>query len=66
MAWDQLVSIISEAASIDDQDASTAPESCSTCYTPLVGTATGGLYCPWDGQRWPEDASAWGPFPGAF
>ena len=66
MAWEQLTAMIQEARDVDHDDRSTAPTSCATCYTALKEGPSGGLFCPWDGLRWPEDASAWGEFPGSF
>lgn len=66
MSWDQLSAMIQEAHDIDQEDRSSEPISCVSCYTPLKAGPDGGLFCPWDGLRWPEDASAWGEFPGAF
>ena len=65
-SWWQLVGILDEAQTIDDQDRSRPPSSCAECYTPLIGALDGKLLCPWDGLVWPDDASAWGEFPGAF
>lgn len=66
MAWEQLTSMIKEARDIDQQERSAVPESCATDYTALVEAGEGGRFCPWCGLRWPEDASSWGEFPGAF
>lgn len=66
MAWQQLTDMIAEARDIDQEDRSTAPTSCPNDYTALVAGPDGTLICPWDGLRWPEDASAWGEFPGSY
>ena len=66
MAWRQLTSMIQEAYDIDQSDRSTAPTSCAVCYTALREGPNGKLQCPWDGLVWPDDAPAWGEFPGAF
>ena len=66
MAWEQLTSMIKEAADIDQKDRSTKPTSCVSDYTPLREAPGGVLFCPWCGLKWPEDAAAWGEFPGAF
>lgn len=65
MSWEQLAAMIQEAADIDAQDRSGVPESCAIDYTQLR-QSDDGLFCPWCGLRWPEDASSWGEFPGAF
>jgi hypothetical protein len=66
MAWEQLVDMVQEAEDIDRQDRSTAPTSCVSDYTTLREGPNGALYCPWCGLKWPEDASAWGEFPGSY
>lgn len=66
MAWQQLVAMVQEAREIEAQDRSGVPSSCVQCYTALREGPEGTLFCPWDGLRWPEDASAWGEFPGSF
>lgn len=67
MAWEQLQAMIQEARDIDQEDRSTAPESCCVCYTALREGPNGTLFCPWgDHPVWPYDASAWGEFPGSF
>lgn len=66
MAWDQITAMIREAQDIVDQDRSTPPTSCVSCYTSLKQGPTGTLFCPYDGLKWPEDASAWGEFPGSY
>lgn len=66
MAWDQLVGFISEAEDIERTDRSTAPTSCPVDYTALREGPDGKLHCPWDGLVWPDDAGAWGEFPGSY
>lgn len=66
MAWEQLTAMIQEAQDIVQKDKSTAPTSCPNDYTALREGPNGKLYCPWDGLVWPDDASAWGEFPGSF
>ena len=66
MAWEQLTAMIQEARDIDRQDQSTPPTSCPNDYTALREGPDGKLYCPWDGLVWPDDASAWGEFPGSY
>lgn len=65
-SWWNLVAMINEAADIDQQDRDNPPTSCAQCYTPLRGAPDGKMICPWDGLIWPDDASAWGEFPGSF
>lgn len=66
MAWDQLRGYLAEAREIDAKDSSTAPTSCVQCLTALRAGPDGKLFCPWDGLVWPDDASAWGEFPGSY
>lgn len=66
MAWRQLNAMIQEACEIDQKDRSTPPTSCVQCYTALREGPNGTLYCPWDGLVWPDDAGAWGEFPGSY
>jgi hypothetical protein len=68
MAWEQLLGFIQEARDIEQQDRTQPPQSCPFCYTALREGLEGKLYCPFaDGHPvWPDDAGAWGEFPGAF
>lgn len=66
MSWEQLKAVIQESIEIEAQDRSGVPESCAICYTALREGYGGTRQCPWDGLVWPDDASAWGEFPGAF
>lgn len=66
MAWEQLTAMIQEAEDIDQKDRSTPPTSCVQDYTPLREGPGNILFCPWCGLKWPEDASAWGEFPGSY
>lgn len=66
MAWEQLVGMMKEGAEIEQKDAVTPPTSCAQCYTALKSGPAGKLFCPWDGLVWPDDASAWGPYPGSY
>ena len=63
---DDLLVILAEAAEIDRQESSGTPSACRQCGTPLNTAAEGGLFCPFDGLRWPEDAAVWGEFPGGW
>jgi hypothetical protein len=64
--WYSLVGMIHEAAGIDEKDRSTAPTSCPNDGTALLPGPEGKLFCPWDGLVWPDEASAWGEFPGSY
>lgn len=66
MSWETLAGFIQEAADIDKQEAAGTPTSCAVDYTPLRDGGGGKLQCPWCGLVWPDDASAWGNFPGGF
>jgi hypothetical protein len=66
MGWYQLVGLMREAKTIEERDRTTPPTSCAQCYTALRGGPEGQLYCPWDGLIWPDDASAWGEYPGSY
>lgn len=66
MAWEQLLAMAQEARDVDDQERSTPPTSCAQDYTALREGEGGKLFCPWCGLVWPDDASAWGEFPGSY
>ena len=66
MAWEQLTAMVQEAWDIDQQDRTTPPTSCPNDHVPLREGPEGKLYCPFDGTVWPDDASAWGEFPGSY
>lgn len=66
MAWQQLTGMIQEARDIEAKDRTGTPTSCAEDYTALVGGPDGKLQCPWCGLIWPDDAPAWGAFPGSF
>jgi hypothetical protein len=66
MAWEQLLGMIQEARDVDQEDRSTLPTSCAQDYTALREGPAGKLFCPWCGLVWPDDASAWGEFPGSY
>lgn len=66
MAWEQLKAMVQEAYAIDEEDRSTKPTSCAVDYTALREADGGILFCPWCGLKWPDDASAWGEFPGSY
>jgi len=66
MAWETLIGMISEAHDVDREDRAGTPTSCAVCHTALREAQGGKLHCPWDGLVWPDDASAWGEFPGSF
>lgn len=63
-SWWPLAAMIQEAHDIDAQEAAGVPVSCASDYTPLREGRDGKLFCPWCGLAWPDDASAWGQFPG--
>lgn len=66
MAWEQLTAMIQEAQDVVDKDRATPPTSCPNDHTALREGPEGKMYCPWDGLVWPDDASAWGEFPGSY
>lgn len=66
MAWEQLIGFVQEAAEIERVAETTPPTSCPNDYTALREAPGGKLYCPWDGLVWPDDAAAWGKYPGEF
>lgn len=66
MSWEQLLAMVQEARDEDQEERSTPPTSCPNDYTALREGPDGKLYCPWDGLVWPDDASAWGEFPGSY
>lgn len=66
MAWETLLGIVEEAKQQDREDETGTPTSCPNDHTALRQGPDGKLYCPWDGLVWPDDASAWGPYPGSY
>lgn len=66
MAWESLLGFIAEAADIDKQQSAGPPQTCAVDYTTLREGPEGKLQCPWCGLVWPDEASAWGPYPGSF
>lgn len=56
MAWQQLVAMIEEGAELDKAAATKVPVECPNDYTTLQAAPDGGLFCPWDGWRYPQDA----------
>lgn len=57
MSWEQLLSIAAEAADERRAEASAPPEACPLDGEPLQPGPNGGLYCPFDGYRWPEGSA---------
>ncbi len=66
MSWEQLAGFVKEAEEVDAADRAGVPTSCAVDYTALREGPGGKLQCPWCGLVWPDDASAWGEFPGSF
>jgi len=66
MAWEQLLGYVQEAAEYDREDAAATPTECPHDYFPLTEGPNGKLFCRWDGTTWPDDAAAWGPYPGQY
>lgn len=56
MSWQSLIAIINESRDLADQAAAKTPVECPNDYTTLVSAPDGGLFCPWDGWRYPDDA----------
>ena len=56
MSWEQLAAIEEEGRVIADQEATDPPTACPNDGTPLLAAPNGGLFCRWDGWRYPEDA----------
>lgn len=58
MSWEQLCSIVAERTEIKRIAGATPPAACPNDGEPLIGTGNGsGLYCPFDGWRWPDGNS---------
>lgn len=58
MSWNQLLSIIQEAAAEREYWATTPPMACPNDGEPLVTTPSGAeneLYCPWGDFKYPRD-----------
>lgn len=59
MAWEQLTSIVAEAAAYAIAERTEPPRACPYDGEPLretPGPQTGGRYCPLGNYRWPEQA----------
>lgn len=57
MSWDQLLGIIEEARTLDDEERNRVPDDCPRCGTTLVDGPPGvQLFCPTDGWQYPRDA----------
>lgn len=54
MAWEQLLSIAREAADELRAERSAPPQACPNDGEPLLPGPQGGLFCKFDGYRWPE------------
>lgn len=50
--WYSLISVLSEAQSIAEQEASRTPSACPNDGEPLHQGPNGVLYCPWDGWQY--------------
>jgi hypothetical protein len=55
MSWNQLLSIIKEAAAERDFYATNPPMSCPNDGEPLVAGPAGVLHCQYDGFEYPRD-----------
>lgn len=66
MAWEQLLGFVEEAEQIEREDSTGTPTSCAVDHTALKDGPDGKLFCPWCGLVWPDDAPAWGPYPGSY
>lgn len=58
MSWQQLLAIVAEKAAQRRVDADTPPQACPRDGEPLQAAPDGGLFCRFDGYRWPDDTSA--------
>jgi hypothetical protein len=55
-SWQPLIAMIEEGRQIDVEEATRIPVECPNDYTTLLEAPGGGLFCPWDGWKYPEDA----------
>ena len=56
MAWQQLIAMIEEGRQLDIEAATKVPVECPNDYTTLLEGPNGGLFCPWDGWKYPQDS----------
>lgn len=54
MSWEQVQSIAYEAIGYIKDEKSTPPMACPNDGEPLDAAPDGGLHCPFDGYRWPQ------------
>lgn len=57
MSWYGLLGILRERETIKSTLESQPPRACPNDGEPLRPTGNGGLHCPFDGYRWPEQDS---------
>lgn len=56
MSWYRLLGILQERATVRTNLQSQSPRACPNDGEPLRPTGNGnGLYCPFDGWKWPEN-----------
>jgi len=58
MAWEDLLAITKEARALRDEDANRAPTACPIDGEPLRQGPGGQLYCPFDGWKPGDPATA--------
>ncbi len=56
MSWEQLLNILRENAEQRRLEQSRPPLACPWDGEPLQPAPDGGLFCKFDGWKWPEDA----------
>lgn len=54
MSWEQLQSIAAEAVMYAREEMTEPPMACPYDGEPLDPAPDGGLHCPFDGYRWPQ------------
>ncbi len=57
MAWDDLLAILRERRTEFQRTRTEPPTACPNDGEPLQVSPRGGLFCPFDGWRWPRDAA---------
>jgi len=54
MPWQQLIDIRAEQVAAVLADQAAPPQACPNDGEPLRAGPDGGLFCPFDGWKWPE------------
>lgn len=55
MSWQSLLSTLLQRAELKRTSEQLPPRACPNDGEPLISTPNGGLRCPFDGWKWPEN-----------